>query len=133
MRSFFKDLGVIVVAVAAGLFFASVVHARGLEHGQPVIKIWSGGNNYGPYRAYDRHGPKWHYVRPRQQRTRVIYVVSPAEPVPVFVPVPAPVSVVAETGTYCREYNSTAVIDGRQVPVYGRVCRQPDGSWKAVD
>ncbi len=133
MKSFFKDLGVIVVAVAAGLFFASVVHARGLEHGQPVIKIWSGGNSYGPYRAYDRHGQKWQYVRPRHPRTRVIYVVSPPEPRTVFVPVAAPVSVATETGNYCREYNSTAVIDGRQVPIYGTVCRQPDGSWKAVD
>jgi surface antigen len=33
-------------------------------------------------------------------------------------------------GTPCREYTTTAVIDGRQEQVYGTACRQPDGAWK---
>ncbi len=33
---------------------------------------------------------------------------------------------------YCREYRTTADIAGKQQQVYGKACRQPDGSWKAV-
>lgn len=35
-------------------------------------------------------------------------------------------------GTYCREYTTKAVINGRQQTIYGKACRQPDGSWKAA-
>jgi surface antigen len=33
---------------------------------------------------------------------------------------------------YCREYQTTATIAGKQQQMYGKACRQPDGSWKAV-
>lgn len=33
----------------------------------------------------------------------------------------------------CREYSIDAVIDGRVEKVYGTACRQPDGSWQAVN
>jgi surface antigen len=36
----------------------------------------------------------------------------------------------AGDGTYCRDYQSTATIDGRQERLVGTACRQPDGSWK---
>jgi surface antigen len=32
-------------------------------------------------------------------------------------------------GRYCREYTTRATIGGRSEQVYGRACRQPDGSW----
>ncbi|MEZ5540645.1 MAG: RT0821/Lpp0805 family surface protein [Pseudomonadota bacterium] len=32
-------------------------------------------------------------------------------------------------GRYCREYTTRATIGGRAEQVYGRACRQPDGSW----
>lgn len=35
-------------------------------------------------------------------------------------------------GTYCREYQHTVTIDGKQERGYGTACRQPDGSWKIV-
>jgi surface antigen len=31
----------------------------------------------------------------------------------------------------CREYTTEAWIDGKRQTVYGRACRQADGSWKA--
>lgn len=34
---------------------------------------------------------------------------------------------------YCREYNSTAVINGRSEDVYGTACRNPDGSWQIIN
>ena len=33
-------------------------------------------------------------------------------------------------GTYCREFQSDVVIDGKNERAYGTACRQPDGSWK---
>ncbi len=35
-------------------------------------------------------------------------------------------------GQYCREYQQTVIIGGREEQAYGRACRQPDGSWKIV-
>ena len=33
----------------------------------------------------------------------------------------------------CREYTMDSVIGGRPEKVYGTACRQPDGSWRAVN
>ncbi len=33
---------------------------------------------------------------------------------------------------YCREYHTTATINGKKQNIYGTACRQPDGSWKSV-
>lgn len=38
----------------------------------------------------------------------------------------------AANGQYCREYQHTVVIDGKEENAYGTACRQPDGSWKIV-
>jgi surface antigen len=41
-----------------------------------------------------------------------------------------PVRTYQAAGTYCREYQQTVTIDGKQERSYGTACRQPDGSWK---
>src|SRR5882724_12500329 len=41
-----------------------------------------------------------------------------------------PVRTYQSAGTYCREYQHTVTIDGKQEKAYGTACRQPDGSWK---
>jgi surface antigen len=33
-------------------------------------------------------------------------------------------------GGVCREYTTEAVVDGRRERVYGKACRQPDGTWQ---
>ena len=35
-------------------------------------------------------------------------------------------------GRYCREFSRQAVINGRRETIYGRACRQQDGSWNIV-
>jgi surface antigen len=35
-------------------------------------------------------------------------------------------------GAYCREFQQTVTIGGREERSYGTACRQPDGSWKIV-
>lgn len=36
------------------------------------------------------------------------------------------------SGQYCREYQHTITVDGKQERGHGTACRQPDGSWKIV-
>jgi surface antigen len=46
---------------------------------------------------------------------------------------------VTPTSTYetasgpCREYTTKAVIGGRPETIYGKACRQSDGSWQAIN
>lgn len=35
-------------------------------------------------------------------------------------------------GLYCREYETTAMIQGRKQRIYGRACRQPNGTWEKL-
>jgi len=37
------------------------------------------------------------------------------------------------TGAYCREFQETVTIGGRQEQAYGTACRQPDGTWRVVN
>lgn len=34
---------------------------------------------------------------------------------------------------YCREYQTTATINGQRQKMYGTACRQPDGSWQTMN
>jgi len=36
-------------------------------------------------------------------------------------------------GQYCREYESTIFVDGKEETAVGRACRQPDGTWRIVE
>ncbi|MBI5165003.1 MAG: glycine zipper 2TM domain-containing protein [Magnetospirillum sp.] len=38
----------------------------------------------------------------------------------------------AAPGQFCRDYETTVMIDGRSERALGTACRQPDGSWKVV-
>lgn len=41
-----------------------------------------------------------------------------------------PVNTYRSHDSYCREYVTRAVIDGRSEKVHGTACRQPDGAWQ---
>lgn len=43
-----------------------------------------------------------------------------------------PVRTYQSGGAYCREYQQTVTIGGKQEQSYGTACRQPDGSWKVA-
>lgn len=36
-------------------------------------------------------------------------------------------------GNYCRDYQTTVLIDGKQERATGTACRQPDGTWRVVN
>lgn len=56
----------------------------------------------------------------RNARTHVRYKVVPTK------------NVTVHHNPYCREYQTTAIIDGRKETVYGTACRQANGQWKAT-
>ncbi len=37
------------------------------------------------------------------------------------------------SGKYCREYQQTIYVGGREETAYGTACQQPDGSWEIVN
>jgi len=39
----------------------------------------------------------------------------------------------ASSGSYCREYQTIVIVNGKEEKGYGTACRQPDGSWKLVN
>lgn len=94
---------------------------------------------HGPHHGY-RAGvvyvapPPVYYAPPPP---RVVYVNPPpvyAAPPPVVYqvpPQPLPGGPLA-SNQQCREYQSTAVVNGQRVPSYGTACLQPDGSWQIV-
>jgi surface antigen len=41
-----------------------------------------------------------------------------------------PVRTYQSEDSYCREFQSDVVINGKPEKAYGTACRQPDGSWK---
>ena len=43
-----------------------------------------------------------------------------------------PVKTYQADGRYCREYTTKAIINNQAQTVYGKACRQPDGSWQVV-
>ena len=38
----------------------------------------------------------------------------------------------AESGVQCRDFTSTAEIDGQEEVIHGTACKQPGGAWKAL-
>jgi len=37
-----------------------------------------------------------------------------------------------DNGPYCREFQTTVVIDGQPQSAHGTACQQPDGTWAVV-
>src|SRR5690242_4793900 len=94
-------------------------------HSSTTIVFWSGP-------AYRPYYPPVYYPP-------VYYPPAAYAPPPVYAPAPAPAVYAAPTrdfrddeGRYCREYQRTAVIDGREQQIYGIACLMPDGSWRIV-
>jgi len=64
------------------------------------------------------HAPDGRAVSWQKDETGARYSVTPTR------------TYTRDSGTYCREYQTRSVINGREVESYGTACRQPDGSWR---
>lgn len=66
------------------------------------------------------HAPDGETIKWKSPATNTDYRVTPTE------------SYQDAKGSYCRKYQTNAIIDGQTKNIYGTSCRQPDGSWKLV-
>ncbi len=135
-------LGASVIAVSAparaGVYVG--VHVGGPYYGGGYRTYYRGG-----YAPYYRPGPVV-VLPPRAYYPPTVVYASPpvvyAAPPVVYAQTPQVLAPQVDPGTpiyqradgqYCREYNSTARIEGRNQAVYGTACRQSDGSWQFVN
>ena len=65
----------------------------------------------------------------------VVYAPPPESPAPAPLAAapPAAPDYTAANGQTCRDYQTTATIDGAQQQVHGTMCQQPDGSWHVAN
>lgn len=127
-------------ALALGVFVMPAAPAKADSFGFS----YNSGGYYAPrhyHGPYHRYPARYVYVAPppvyyAPPPPRVVYVNPP----PVYAPPPPVVYQVPQTlpggplasNQQCREYQSTAVVNGQAVPSYGTACLQPDGSWRIV-
>jgi surface antigen len=124
-----------LVGVAAGTLLGAAV---GHSVGQSLDRADAGYAGPGYTQSYSTgYAPTYYYEPPprRHYRPRPVYYAPP--PPPAYYPPhryygapasyePAP----AQPQQFCREYQSTITVGGRQVPGFGQACMQPDGSWQ---
>lgn len=134
MSTFLRTTALAAGILALGAFAAGPAAAwdKHRHHG------WYHG--YGHPHGYRAHGGKKVVVVGPQRRvvhTRRVVVVTAPPPPPQIVyrvaPVVVPVQALVQRAAYCREYTQSVVIGGMHQIAYGTACRQPDGSWRAVN
>lgn len=103
-------------------------HHRGGHHGRSHHR-YRGGSDW-HHRGHRHHGSSFSGL--------FIWDMTPPPPIYVVVEPPPPVIIqqppvyMQQPPAYCREYTTTAYVNGRPVETYGTACRQPDGSWRIV-
>jgi hypothetical protein len=124
-----RKLGIYgVLAVLGGLVTAApVARADSLSfafgHFGRHSGVFVGGTfGLGPYYPYSPYYPSYGYYP---------YYPYYYYPPPVVYVQPAP-RPAGYDRSYCREYQSTAQVNGVAQPVHGIACRQPDGTWRIV-
>jgi hypothetical protein len=76
--------------------------------------------------------PGYYYPPPVVAYPPPVYYGPPAvayAPGAAYAP-SAPVA--QQSQQYCREYQTTSIINGRPQQVFGTACLQPDGTWRIV-
>lgn len=122
------SLAASVPALALVLFAAA---SPAVADSNVYFGVGVGGHSHGYSRHHDYgYGYGSSYSR-YSTRPPDIYYPPPAviyEPPPAVVYAPP-----RRQDQLCREYQSTAVINGKKQPTYGTACRQPDGSWRIIN
>jgi hypothetical protein len=116
----------LTIAVAVGALAPGAAAARGyFSFGlgfypppPPVV--------YAPPPVYYVPPPPVAYPPPPYYAAPTTYAPVAAPPATYAPPAAAPAA------QECREYQSTAVIDGQPQQTVGTACRQPDGTWRIV-
>ena len=99
-------------------------HGDRHRHSSASIVFWSGP-------AYRPYYPPPPVVYGPPPPPRVVYAPAPVVYAPQVAAVPTR-DFRDDEGRYCREYQRTAIIDGREQQIYGTACLMPDGAWRIV-
>jgi hypothetical protein len=140
---FAKRIAIVSFAVAVALGATAQKSEARVYVG---VGVGFGGYYGGPfYHPYYRpwYGPGYYYAPPPVYVTPppVVYEYAPAPtyaaPVqPSSAPLRAdPASPVykSQDGRYCREYQSTVMVDGQSQQTHGTACQEQDGTWRVVN
>lgn len=117
-------------AAAGGLLGAAAFHGQNAWLGVVGSAVAGGiiGNQIGQYMdRQDLANMNSALTRVREgdqaswtnRRTKATYTVTP-------------VKSYRSQGRYCREYQTTINVGGKNQQAYGRACRMPDGQWRIV-
>lgn len=125
-----QDTGVLTGGVLGGVVGSSVGHGKaGAIVAGSVIGALIGGAIGSTMDEQDRHRA---YHALEHNRSREPYSWRNPDSGNSYTVTPTR-TYEARAGQYCREYQTDAVINGHRDRVYGTACRQPDGSWQAVN
>ena len=99
-----------------------------------------------PYHSYYHPRPAPYYAPPPVYYRGPVYAPPPVyvtpppvyyappvyvEPAPIYAAPPYPPAQTPRGN--CREYQSTAIINGVAAPTFGTACQQPDGTWRLIN
>lgn len=125
--------------VSVGVGFP-VYYGSGYAYGSNYRHGYNHGYRHHHYRPHYRPHYRSHY-RPYYPPPAIIYAPPPV----VYAPPPAviyrspvqatPTSEIyrARNGQYCREFQSTATINGGVQDTYGTACQDAGGTWRVVN
>jgi hypothetical protein len=121
----------LVLPAALLIAFAAPADAG---HSHNSFSLALGFGFYQPYPAYPAYYPYYYpYYAPPvvYAAPPVVYTAPTVYAAPTIRAVPTR-DFRDGSGRYCREYQRTAIIGGREQPVYGTACLMPDGAWRIV-
>jgi hypothetical protein len=130
-----RGFGVLAVMSALILAAAQPAHARNGHHGHHhgSDAFFSFGFSSAPY-YYDPYPYGSGYAYPPAYAYPPDYGYGgydqPYEPMPYD---SGSYSGGSDNGPYCREFQTTVVIDGQPQSAHGTACQQPDGTWAVVN
>ena len=135
-----RALGPVLAAALLAAFVTPAMAGGGWHggHSHNSFNLSLGFGFYQPYPAYRPYYYPYYYPYPVYAPPPVVYAPPPVHSAPAVYAAPTVAAVPTRdyrdnTGRYCREYQRTAIIGGREQPVYGTACLMPDGAWRIVN
>ena len=126
-RSIIRGFAALGGAIAIAAALASPALAWDGHHGSHGYFSFSFGFPSYYYAPYPYYAPSYGYSPYYAYPPSYGYGYDPS----MYQPPPAQAE--EQQQSYCREFQSTIVVEGRQQQAFGTACLQPDGSWQIVN
>ncbi len=126
-----RDTGVVTGAVVGGLLGSQIGHGRGRTAATilgALAGAYIGGSIGASMDEQDRYRANQALETYPDNRTSSWQNPNTGNSYTV-----TPTSTYETASGPCREYTTEAIIGGKPETIYGKACRQSDGSWQAVN